>query len=450
MSNLMKKGLAMLLAVLMLAALLPATALAEGDAENPADAYVNGKDTQPDDLQDEEDLWDCLFMSGADDTDQIAVYEVTHNYTNITSDTTLSGTQTCEYLLSGNITVTLKNLEIDLSAEAGKSPITLADGANVTLVISGTVTLKGGNARSTTGAGAAIRVPESATLTILSAHDDRSDADANGKPKDTLAVYGGNAAPGRDGIDADAYQAFTTKSATTILKVGGGGSGGGGAAAAIGGNGGDGGAGGSYTAPTFTNNQKIDGLPVSIAPVDIESPVTKTDDGKVGLSGEVTGTIRVVGFLNLKGSGGLAAAGGNGGYGAHSIWTDRIRKAVGSRIPQITVISGPGGGGGGGLPAPFIGCGGAGGSGGGSGGAMRVGFFAEGGTLERAGWYSGNGGGGWPNGGGGSGSGSGSGGSTRPTASQTGDTFQPLVWCGALALSAAGMAVCRQLRRKDA
>lgn len=389
----------------MLAALLPATALAEGDAENPADAYVNGKDMQPDDLQDEEDLWDCLFMSGADDTDQIAVYEVTHNYTNITSDTTLSGTQTCEYLLSGNITVTLKNLKIDLSAEAGKSPITLADGANVTLVISGTVTLKGGNARSTTGAGAAIRVPESATLTILSAHDDRSDADANGKPKDTLAVYGGNAAPGRDGIDADAYQAFTTKSATTILKVGGGGSGGGGAAAAIGGNGGDGGAGGSYTAPTFTNNQKIDGLPVSIAPVDIESPVTKTDDGKVGLSGEVTGTIRVVGFLNLKGSGGLAAAGGNGGYGAHSIWTDRIRKAVGSRIPQITVISGPGGGGGGG----------------------------------------------WPNGsGGGSGSGSGSGGSTRPTAPQTGDTFQPLVWCGALALSAAGMAVCRQLRRKDA
>lgn len=235
MSNLMKKGLAMLLAVLMLAALLPATALAEGDAENPADAYVNGKDTQPDDLQDEEDLWDCLFMSGADDTDQIAVYEVTHNYTNITSDTTLSGTQTCEYLLSGNITVTLKNLEIDLSAEAGKSPITLADGANVTLVISGTVTLKGGNARningSATGAGAAIRIPESATLTILSAHDDRSDADANGKPTDTLAVYGGNAAPGRDGIDADAYQAFTTKSATTILKVGGGGSGGGGAAA---------------------------------------------------------------------------------------------------------------------------------------------------------------------------------------------------------------------------
>lgn len=52
--------------------------------------------------------------------------------------------------------------------------------------------------------------------------------------------------------------------------------------------------------------------------------------------------------------------------------------------------------------------------------------------------------------GGGSGSGSGSGGSTRPTAPQTGDTFQPLVWCGALALSAAGMAVCRQLRRKDA
>lgn len=218
----------------MLAALLPATALAEGDAEDPADAYVNGEATQPDDLQDEEDLWDSLSMSGADDSDRIAVYAVTHNYTEITSDTTdktLSGKQTREYRLSGNITVTLENLEIDFSTStsyAGMSPITLADNANVTLVISGTVTLKGGNARSTTGAGAAIRVPESATLTILSAHDDRSDADANGKPTDTLAVYGGNAAPGRDGIDGDAYQAFTTKSATTILQVGGGGSGGGG------------------------------------------------------------------------------------------------------------------------------------------------------------------------------------------------------------------------------
>lgn len=181
------------------------------------------------------------------------------------------------------------------------------------------------------------------------------------------------------------------------------------AAAAIGGNGGEGGAGGSYTAPTFTNNQKIDGLPVSIAPVDIESPVTKTDDGKVGLPGEVTGTIRVVGFLNLKGSGGLAAAGGKGGNGGRSMWTDRLMEKdayeayeTGTGNEQLAVISGPGGGG-------------------------------------------------WPNGsGGGSGSGSGSGGSTRPTAPQTGDTFQPLVWCGALALSAAGMAVCRQLRRKDA
>lgn len=411
MSNLLKKGLAMLLAVLMLAALLPATALAEGDAEDPADAYVNGEDTQPDDLQDEEDLWDSLSMSGADDSDRIAVYEVTHNYTEITSDTTdktLSGKQTREYLLSGNITVTLENLGIDFSTStsyAGMSPITLADNANVTLVISGTVTLKGGNARSTTGAGAAIRVPESATLTILSAHDDRSTADANGKPTDTLTVVGGSAAKGGSGGYGLATQNVSPSQAVVTLNVGAGGSGGGGAAAAIGGNGGDGGAGGSYTAPTFTNKQIIDGLPVSIAPLGIESLDTKTDDGEAGLSGQVTGTIRVVGFLNLKGSGGLAAEGGKGGSGAHSLWTDRIRKAVSPKTPQITVISGPGGGGGGGggLPAPFIGCGGAGGSGGGSGGAMRFGFFAEGGTLDTTGWYSGNGGGGgWPNGGGGS------------------------------------------------
>lgn len=242
MSNLLKKGLAMLLAVLMLAALLPATALAEGDAEDPADAYVNGEDTQPDDLLDEEDLWDSLSMSGADDSDQIAVYAVTHNYTEITSDTTdktLSGKQTREYLLSGNITVTLENLEIDLSDEAGMSPITLADGADVTLVINGNVTLKGGNADSTTGAGAAICVPESATLTILSAHDDRSTADANGKPTDTLTVVGGSAAKGGSGGYGLATQNVSPSQAVVTLNVGAGGSGGGGgAAAAIGGNGG--------------------------------------------------------------------------------------------------------------------------------------------------------------------------------------------------------------------
>lgn len=241
MSNLLKKGLAMLLAVLMLAALLPATALAEGDAEDPADAYVNGEDTQPDDLQDKEDLWDSLFMSGADDSDQIAVYEVTHNYTEITSDTTLSGDKTdnpIEYLLSGNITVTLKDLTIDFSTStsyAGMSPITLADGADVTLVINGNVTLKGGNADSTTGAGAAICVPESATLTILSAHDDRSTA---GKPVDTLTVYGGNAAKGGDGGDAQASVNENSSSWRPVSWAAGQGGNGGGAAAAIGGNGG--------------------------------------------------------------------------------------------------------------------------------------------------------------------------------------------------------------------
>ena len=436
MSNLLKKGLAMLLAVLMLAALLPATALAEGDGEDPADAYVNGEDTQPDDLQDEEDLWDSLSMSGADDSDQIAVYAVTHNYTEVTtSGTRLSGKWNREYRLSGNITVMLEDLEIDFSTStsyAGMSPITLADNANVTLVISGTVTLKGGNARningSATGAGAAIRVPKSATLTILSAHDDRSAADANGKPTDTLAVYGGNAAPGRDGIDADAYQTLITgKSVTTILKVGGGGSGGGGAAAAIGGNGGDGGRGGIYGKngylPTTSGNdffvgtnQLKNGDFVSIATESVDTISKTAVAGNSGESGEVTGTIRVVGFLNLTGSGGLAAAGGKGGDGGRSMWTDRLMEKDayeaykdGTGNEQLAVISGPGGGGGGGggLPAPFIGCGGAGGSGGGSGGAMSIGFITKGDTLVETGWYGGGGGGGgWPNGsGGGAGSG---------------------------------------------
>ena len=414
-----RRWLAILLAILMLTSLLPVTALAENGAEDAASVYVTGEDTQPDDTENEEGLWDSLSMSDADDTDQIAVYaEVIHNYDeSLTDGSTLSGTGIKvkkEYLLSGNITVTLKDLTIDLSDKAGKSPITLAKDANVTLVISGHVTLKGGNASTTTGAGAAINVPESATLTILSDHEDRSTVDADGKPTDTLEVYGGNAASGSDGSDALASQTFDSNSATTNLRVGCGGSGGGGAAAAIGGNGGDGGSGGVYGSAGklrttddkefFDGKQQVDGHFVSVAKESVSSIKKDAISGGSGASGGKAGAIRVVGFLNLTGSGGAAARGGDGGNGANSIWTDRLCQTV-ANSASIAVISGPGGGGGGGggLAAPFIGSGGAGGSGGGSGGVMDISIYTTGQTIPTGTTWSGGGGGGggWPNGGGG-------------------------------------------------
>lgn len=281
------------------------------------------------------------------------------------------------------------NGPVDFTAPTGQSAIQIDSGATVAIIINGSVTLHGANAKGTTGATAAINVPENAKLTIYSAHDEELSTSKNA-PKDTLTVTGGNAAAGGNG--GNAIKDAKLSSGTLYYKwyTGGGGNGGGGAAAAIGGNGGTGGSGAA--------SEK--------SPVEIYTNIyghlgTNTDDhkgssgkeGGAGDQGQGTGIIYVSGRLNLNATGGSAASGGNGGTGCGGL------AATGGKDDMIGGCGG-GGGGGGGCAAQAFGAGGAGGSGGGSGGTQGA---DHSGNVQGPG--GGGGGGGWPNGGGGGGGG---------------------------------------------
>ncbi len=148
------------------------------------------------------------------------------------------------------------NGNIDYTAPSGKSPITVASGAKAKIIINGNVTLHGADAVDTAGATAAINVPEGASLTIYSAHDEELSTSTDA-PKDTLTVTGGNAAAGGNGENA---KKETTKGPTQYVPMldkwyaGAGGYGGGGAAAAIGGHGGYGGGGGAECSKAENDN----------------------------------------------------------------------------------------------------------------------------------------------------------------------------------------------------
>ena len=127
--------------------------------------------------------------------------------------------------------------DVTFTAPAVESALQVANGATVTLVVPAgvTVTLKGGDANGTTGAGAGIEVPENATLCILG--------------EGTLNATGGNAATGADGAaGGNGKRDGGTGTITVWVAPGGGGNGGtggGGAGAGIGGRGGNGGLGGT-------------------------------------------------------------------------------------------------------------------------------------------------------------------------------------------------------------
>ena len=280
------------------------------------------------------------------------------------------------------------------STTAGESPITVAAGASASLIINGSVTLRGADASGTTGATAAIKVPSGSTLYIYSAHDEELST-STAAPKDTLTVYGGNAAAGTDGTNGE-KRVVTDESIqqkTTQWVSGDGGNGGGGAAAAIGGNGGSGGSGGlggfDYQKDQYINEITYGGGYYNMD----DHKGTPGNDGATGSAGGSAGKIHILGRLTLNAYGGSAAAGGNGGSGCGGYaQTAGDDKMVGG--------NGGGGGGGGGCAAPAIGAGGAGGSGGGSGG--HAGSDVQGNVQGPGG---GGGGGGWPNGGGGGGGG---------------------------------------------
>ena len=287
------------------------------------------------------------------------------------------------------------NGPINYTAATGKSPITVASGAKAKIIINGSVTLNGANANGTTGATAAIYVPDGATLTIYSAHDEELSTKKD-TPKDTLTLKGGNAAVGANGVNAEKREnTYTGGSGAvnteTTWHSGSGGNGGGGAAAAIGGNGGSGGYGGIGLDVNIKIVTNLLGSTKSGKYDD--NPGKAGNNGSSGASGKGAGIIYVSGRLNLKATGGSAAKGGNGGSGCGG---------YANTSGNDTMIGGcgGGGGGGGGLAAPAIGAGGAGGAGGGSGGTLSSDHK---GNVQGCG--GGGGGGGWPNGGGGGGGG---------------------------------------------
>lgn len=321
---------------------------------------------------------------------------------------------------------------VDFRNQPGKSPITLANDAWVYLIIKGDVTLYGANASGTTGATAAINIPESSVLFLYSAHDEELSTSTEA-PKDTLTVYGGNAAAGVDGVSCplniEKWREYETKgnkyySYEIDIYCGAGGNGGGGAAAAIGGNGGNGGAGGKHShdwpdahlnimgivAYTYlveeengqvTNSELDDFSGTTYVANNMDDPGENGAAGAKGSQGSPAGNIFIFGRLQLNATGGSAAGGGKGGDGGEAIGA--IEKLVDhnntDKSHDVMIGgNGGGGGGGGGCGAPAIGAGGAGGSGGGGGGH---------GTVEYNGWVNGSGGGGgaggWPNGGGGGG-----------------------------------------------
>ncbi len=342
--------------------------------------------------------------------------------------TTISGKQTITkasefpLVLQDGADVTLQGpLDIDYRTNYGQSPITIAEGASVTITISGKVTLRGANARLETAARAAINVPESASLVIRGAHDNRKDDSGNAlsAPIDSLTVYGGNAANGRDGTDAG--YSLTNPSSDSFTWFGGG------AAAAIGGNGGAGGTGGvnKVSKNTYWSDDPIVLQKQSDGTWYIDHTFSINDSGSYysvyskaatsGAVGQSAGKISVVGYLTLNGQGGAPAKGGIGGCGEQSRFISNVTiknvkyTSDGSLVPLDLYIAGDGGGGGG-LAAPFIGSGGAGGAGGGAGGVGGGGYtiFTYAGRLDP--YMSGTnlaggagGGGGWPNGGGGAG-----------------------------------------------
>ena len=289
------------------------------------------------------------------------------------------------------------NGPIDYTAPTGKSPITVAAGASVKIIINGSVTLHGANADGTKGATAAIYVPEGASLMIYSAHDEELST-STAAPKDSLTVSGGNAAAGANGTDGkkEEKDEENIQQKTIYWVSGDGGDGGGGAAAAIGGNGGNGGAGAKGGCDTKKDQYITESTWGGRQFYNTDDHKgTSGSKGGSGSSGSGAGTIYIAGRLTLSATGGSGAAGGNGGSGCggQSYFRNTRDRMLGG--------NGGGGGGGGGCNAPAFGAGGAGGSGGGSGG--HAGSDMNGNVQGPGG---GGGGGGWPNGGGGGGGGS--------------------------------------------
>ncbi len=273
-------------------------------------------------------------------------------------------------LQNGNIYRFTENVEF--TAAAGESALKVADGAGVTLVIPAgvTVTLRGGDASGTTGAGAGIEVPENAKLYILG--------------EGTLNANGGNAANGgngRNGGNPSARMPTGDEKNLWSGHGGGGGYGGGGAGAGIGGKGGAGGGGG-------TENYDVPGLSSHWS--DSTGGGKTGTNGSKGSNGANGGTVFVAkGTMTVNATRGAAGAGGTGGAAGNSPAVAYVDRGTGYSY-YVAFSGGGGGGGAGGGEACDIGGGGAGGNGGAGGGSGAIRYKLSWDTLIKVdGWGKG-------------------------------------------------------------
>ncbi len=275
----------------------------------------------------------------------------------VTAGSTLSAG--CFYYLRASTVIT--------STTAGQSALNVATGNPVYLYIPSDVTLtvKGGDAGGTTGAGAGIKVPSGATLYLLGegslvATGGAAENGQNGgqNKKDAL-FYGYDSNGCRDGF----YRAGTG---------GAGGAGGGGAGAGIGGTGGNGGAGGTCAATTSRrDSDRVNG--------------SAGGNGGDGTNGSASGSVYICGSMSVTATGGAAGSNGSAATKGTSVCnfylsnSDTYNSGMANfacRTTETTYwanfyCAGPGGIGGygiGGGAASNIGGGGAGGAGGGAGG----------------------------------------------------------------------------------
>ena len=266
--------------------------------------------------------------------------------------------------------------EIVVTAGSGLNAYEVSPNATAVLYIpeGSTLTLNGGAASSTSGAGAGIEVPESATLIITGAG--------------TLEAKGGQGGSGSNGENGQDAHVDCDDDHGRAGYGGAGGAGGGGAGAGIGGKGGAGGSGGARCSGQASQYKKTDHG-------DYDQKAIDGNYGKAGSAGKPSGTIYVLGSVKVTGTGGAQGASGGSVGSAGSFDRDYYWYGYSYR-------GGGGGGGGGGgkgaSPANGIGGGGGGGGGGGSGGEGARYCTTQGYTSREA--TGGQGGGGTADGGG--------------------------------------------------
>jgi len=236
------------------------------------------------------------------------------------------------------------NGDLTLSASAGYSKFRVLGSSVVAINIKKnvTLTLNGGNATGTTGAGAAISVAPNATLYLLG--------------EGTLIANGGAAGNGSNGSSGESGAIDDDDEDGRGGNGGPGGYGGGGGAPAIGGYGGEGGYGGSKGEYSGWTNCDGDNF---------NKNGGDGGNGSSGSNGSGMGKVVILGSVIVRATAGAEGSDGSGGSGGSRVFKDWTST-------QYYCAGGGGGGGGGsrGQTAQYgIGGGGAGGAGGGGGGA---------------------------------------------------------------------------------